>query len=91
VGRAAAVAAVEVLRRGQRAQVEIAAGAGLRYALGMEAGGVEIRARASPELERAARADLCAVANELRRRGVRLARAEVRLAPPGGSGGPGRR
>jgi len=74
--------AVEVglaLRRSERAQVEIAVGEELRYGLSLGPGGVEIRAEASPALERVARADLHAVADRLRRRGIPVARAA--LAP----------
>lgn len=78
---ARAVAALAVLRHGERAQVEIAAGEGLRYGLEQTPLGVEIRARVAPDLERVARAHLHAVADALRQRGVRLARAQVHLTP----------
>jgi hypothetical protein len=78
---ARAVAALEVLRHAERAQVEIADGEELRYRLSQTALGVEIRARVAPDLERVARVQLHSVADVLRRRGVRLARAQVHLAP----------
>jgi hypothetical protein len=89
--RAGEVAAL--IRAGGRAQLEIAAGEDLRYRLCTANGGVEIRALAGPGLERVARADLHAVADALRRRGVRLHRAEVHPEPGrgGGARGAGRR
>ena len=78
---ARAIAALAVLRHAERAQVEIAAGEELRYRLSQTALGVEIRARVAPDLERVARVHLLAVADALRQRGVRLARAQVHLAP----------
>jgi ribosomal protein L9 len=78
---ARAIAALAVLRHAERAQVEIAAGEELRYRLSQTAAGVEIRARVAPDLEGVARVHLHAVADALRQRGVRLARAQVHLAP----------
>ena len=79
--------ALALLRHGDRLQVEVAAGPDLRYALGCGPGGVEIQARAAPPLERVARADLHAVADALRRRGVPLSRATVAPSGPAALGG----
>jgi len=88
-GAGRAAGATVALLRSDRLQVEIAVGEELRFGLALGPGGVEIQARASPALERAARADLHAVADRLRRRGIAVARAA--LAPRAGAGQAGGR
>jgi len=83
---ARAVAAVTVQRSSGEARLEIATADGVRYALAASPGGVELRAAAPPALERVARADLHAVADSLRRRGVMVTRWAVATGAsrPGG-------
>lgn len=78
---ARAIAAVTVSRSSGEARLEVATADGVRYALAASPGGVEIRASAPPALERVARADLHAVADSLRRRGVAVTRSAVATGP----------
>jgi hypothetical protein len=87
---AAAAAAVVSLalaayRAGERSRVEIAVGAGLTYSVAVGNRGVELEARAARGLEGAARADLHAAGEWLRRGGVRVARAVVLRERPDGT------
>ncbi len=75
-------------RDADRPRVEIAAGEHLACALEQGPRGVEIRVCAAPALLPAARAGLQAVAAELRRRGVRVARAELRARECSGGDSP---
>jgi len=75
------LAALEAQRLGARAGLEIASGDGVRWTVAEGPGGVEVRARAPPALERAARTDLQAISLALRERGVPLAKASVEAGP----------
>jgi hypothetical protein len=57
--------------------VEIGVASGLAYSVALGERGVELEARAAWGLEGAARADLHAAGDWLRRRGVRVSRAVV--------------
>jgi hypothetical protein len=83
-----AALAVELVRAGERGQIEIAGHSG---AVRLEAGqdGISVTVTADSRATPLAHAELPGVVEALRRRGVRVARAEVRVA--GGRRGAGGR
>jgi len=62
------------------AALELGLGQGVRCALAQRVEGVELHVAAPPLLERVVQADLQALGEILRRRGVRLARATLAVA-----------
>jgi hypothetical protein len=79
--------ALEVLRAGDRSRIEIGLQGGVALQLNAVSDGVAMVLNVTPPLERVAAAELPALVEALRRRGVKVARAEVRVGPERRGGG----
>jgi hypothetical protein len=75
----AAVPVVEAFRQGGREALSVRLGGDVGVVLVQGPGGIELALDVAPALARAARAELPGLARALDARGVRLARAEVRV------------